>query len=1155
MEHWKNIKVETYKGQKKFLTEFTKDELIYEKVKCATDSIHVIETYFYIFDQTKNNGKGEIVPFILFPFQRELIKSYEKNRFNITNKYRQAGISTVTCAYLAVYIAFNSNRSVAIVANKLETARDELMKDVTDFVDMLPPFLHPKISGKDAANHKRYTNGSQVKAFATNSLRGYTPTFLFWDEAAWCDNGESFWTGTLPTLSTGGNAALVSCVTKDTMVWTNNGLIEMSEIINESKRGSYFINDYHVLGKNHKRYGRIIKNNGVSPTYKINTELVSIEGTSEHKLWGYGHRSGDIGYLKLNVIKKNDLIAIQYGINSFGSLNEIKYLPYTDKYSYYNFKLTDKFIDFLSLIYYKGFIIIEMRNYLKHVKLEIHELNDNDRNIVNSFIDEYNTTYPEIEIKSKITFIENSFYSESKQLNYIFYYLRFNEFKDRSYNNRTLTPLTRKFEGYYLKRLIKEIIKLNPDKIINENNFMIKFNNITMGRQFQQILLNEGIICSYDSSIKMTREELLKDRYLIVYMNYEYYINNTEYDPLLFDQNLPLGIMYYIRTLLEKYDINLPFGQYKRFQMVSIIDNLKDIVSNEDYIILDGYVSKNIYWTKVYDKIKGNNYTYDFSLPNNDNDFWAHSVIYNGILGHQTPNGLDPVFYKTYNNAKKGESEFVANELYWYYDPRYGKDLIWKKKDKDGNDIIKKEEDPKNYKKLINAGWKPSSPWYESMVSKFNSDKKKIAQELECVVGDTIVTVKNNQTEEISDIKIEELYLKIKDDKYSVLNHRNEFVDFGGIVRHQKDITIKTITTHGEIETTLSHIFINKEGKQIFANELKRQDFILAKNGYAQVIATHLISKDQFVYDLVNVGEDSLYLTNGIVSHNCSFLGSGNNFIDEEHIRRIEEGQIKDPIRMEYDEFFWIWEDPIHNASYVMTVDVSTGAGDDYSSIIILKQHETHLEQVAEFKHKVSPDTLGVIANDYGRRYNNAFAIVDVTGGIGAMTMKTILDLGYSNVYYGQNRHEPTKEKLTDYVKEDENGKPLVPGFIISTSNRGMVLTEMKRAVEANEIEIRSYRLVSEFKTFISTTNNRVADHRRSFNDDLIIALAMGIYVFSYDIKSVGMSIEKTKKMLTAITSTVSDYNTGNQFVNKDTFVDPSNPYVANSWLFRGLKK
>jgi hypothetical protein len=394
----------------------------------------------------------------------------------------------------------------------------------------------------------------------------------------------------------------------------------------------------------------------------------------------------------------------------------------------------------------------------------------------------------------------------------------------------------------------------------------------------------------------------------------------------------------------------------------------------------------------------------------------------------------------------------------------------------------------------------------------------------------------------------------VKNNKYKVLNNKGEFVDFDGINVKNTNETILIKTINNTIEVTKSHILLTIFG-EIESNKLSIGDFISTKDGYEEIITIENFNEEKLVYDLINVGTDSLYLTNGIVSHNCSFLGSGNNFIDEEHIRRIEESQIKDPIRMEYDEFFWIWEDPIKDKSYVMTVDVSTGAGDDYSTIIILKQHETHLEQVAEFKHKVSPDTLGVIANDYGRRYNNAFAIVDITGGIGAMTMKTILDLGYTNVHYTVNRHEPTKEKLNDYTKEDENGKTLVPGFVISTSNRGMVLTEMKRAVESNEIDIKSYRLISEFKTFVTTTNNRVADHRRSFNDDLIIALAMGVYVFSYDIKSVGMSIEKTKKMLSAITSTVNDYSTGNQITNNTTFVDPSNPYVANSWLFRGLKK
>lgn len=1018
MDFWRNIKIKTFKGEEKFLANFTQEELIYEKVKCATDSIYVIETYFYIFDQTKNNNKGEIVPFKLFPFQTDLVKSYEDNRFNITNKYRQAGISTVTCAWLATYIAFNANRSVAIVANKLETARDELMKDVTSFIDMLPPFLHPKILDKNTATHKMYSNGSQVKAFATNSLRGYTPTFLFWDEAAWCENGESFWTGTLPTLSTGGNAALVSCVTKDTMVWSNKGLIEISEIIENKIKGSYAVDKYEVLGRYKKRESNIIKNNGVGKTKKITTDHLFIESTLLHKFWAYNNKTGNIGYTRTENIKKDDYVGIQYGLNIYGDVDTVKYLTTDNAYQYYNYKITEKFSDILALFYHKGKLDIKYSNGRHRCILYFNNLINSDYNIINDFFNEYKNTYPELYNEDKIKFNENEVICSLSQISDIFYYLDLNfDIKYDVITNRTISKFIRKFKGVYLKRFVKKFINLIPDKILHDNSFEVKINSILMGRQIQQILINSGVICSYDPTIDFKKRDKPVDRFLKVNLNYEYYINNDEYNPLLFDQLIPIGISHNIRTILEKYNILLPFAFYNRFKLIDIINKVSDIVTPEDFNILKGYVSEDIYWSKITNVEKNKNYTYDFSLPNDKNDFWAHSVIYNGIIGHQTPNGLDPVFYKTYNNAKNGMSEFVANELYWYYDPRYSRDLVWKKKNPDGIEIIIKEENKENYRNLLTDGWKPSSPWYESMASKFNNDKKKIAQELE-----------------------------------------------------------------------------------------------------------------------------------------CSFLGSGNNFIDEEHIRRIEETQMIDPIRMEYEDFFWIWEDPIKGASYIMVIDVSTGAGDDYSSIIILKQLESHLEQVAEFKHKVSPDTLGVIANDYGIRYNNAFAIVDITGGIGAMTVRVMLDLGYNNMHYSVSRHEPTKEKLNDYIKEDENGKSLVPGFVISTSNRGMLLTEMKRAVEANEIEIKSYRLVSEFKTFISTTNNRVADHRRSFNDDLVIALAMGIYVFSFDIRSVGMSVEKTKRMLSAITSTVSDHKNESVITNSDNIFNPNNPYVTNNWLFRGLK-
>ena len=1155
MENWKKRKFTTYKNEEKYLIEFTQEELIYEKVKCATDSIYVIENYFTVFDQTKNNGQGEIIPFILFPFQIDLIYSYEKNRFNITNKYRQAGISTVTCAWLATYIAFNSNRSVAIVANKLETARDELMKDVTTFIDMLPPFLHPKISDKDAATHKVYSNGSQVKAFATNTLRGYTPTFLFWDEAAWCENGESFWTGTLPTLSTGGNAALVSCVTKDTMVFTNNGLVEISEMIDETEKNSYIVGDYEVLGRHNKRFGNILKNNGFRQTKKIQTEHVTIEGTNNHKLWSYSTSTGTIKYAELRNIKNNHYLGLQYGLNIFGDVNEIKFIPdLNDNYGYFNYKITDKFIDLLSLFYHKGYIEVLSIDNKENLKLIINNLNDVENNIILEFLKEYINIYPDYFSEKDIKFTNNKFICNIQQSTVMFYYmgLDFNKKFDKP-TNRTLTKFIRKFKGDLLIRFIKTYFNLNNKIIKNNNSFSVNVTSPIMGRQLQQILINYGVICSYDPTIKLSKKSIKSNKYLTIDLDYDEFLKTEKYDPSLFDQEIPLGIFHNVNLVLEKYEIKLPFGYYKRFQMLQYLDKMNDILSDTDKETLNSYVSKDIYWSKVI-KIEDNkNQTYDFSLPNNPDDIWAHSVIYNGIIGHQTPNGLDPVFYKTYDKAKNGTSEFKANELYWYYDPRYSIGLKWKKKNKDETEFVITENNKKKYKELIADGWKPTSPWFESMVSKFNNDKKKIAQELECVVGDTLITVKNNETCLIEKIKIEDLYNKINISEYTVLNHNGDFVKFEGInIKNVHDTLKFTTNKNKNIEVTLNHILISKNG-EVLSKDLNIGDYILTKDGFEEIINIKNITENKLVYDLIDVAIDSLYLTNDIVSHNCSFLGSGNNFIDEEHIRRIEESQACDPIRMEYEDYFWIWEDPIKDESYVMVVDVSTGAGDDYSTIIILKQHETHLEEVAEFKHKVAPDTLGVIAHDYGLKYNNAFAIVDITGGIGAMTMKTMLDMGYTNVHYSLSRHEPTKEKLSDYIKEDENGKILVPGFVISTSNRGMILTEMKRAIEANEVDIKSFRLTSEMKTFISTTNNRIADHRRSFNDDLLIALAMGIYVFSYDIKSVGLSIEKTKKMLSAITSSNSNYSTDTN--NNIPYVNPNNPYISNNWLFKGLNR
>jgi hypothetical protein len=205
----------TKSGDVKEASKLTYHEQEDEIIRCATNPIYFIETYLTIFDQTQGTA-GTIVPFKLFPMQKELIETYLANKFVVANKYRQAGISTTTCAYIAWYIMFNENRQVAIVADKLETARDELMSDVVEFIDNCPDWLRPKTGRqtekflKDTQKLKLYDNGSRLGAFSSKGLRGMTPTLLFWDETAWTEKGDKFWTSALPTLQTGGAAIMVS---------------------------------------------------------------------------------------------------------------------------------------------------------------------------------------------------------------------------------------------------------------------------------------------------------------------------------------------------------------------------------------------------------------------------------------------------------------------------------------------------------------------------------------------------------------------------------------------------------------------------------------------------------------------------------------------------------------------------------------------------------------------------------------------------------------------------------------------------------------------------------------------------------------------------------------------------------------------------------
>lgn len=193
------------------MANLTKEQILIEYVKCQKDIAYALKTYLETYDNTVK----KYVPLELFPDQQSLISDYENFNENIALKYRQAGVTTVTAAWASKKLVFAKKtepEKVLIIANKLDTSQ-EMANKIRSFIGQWPSWLGVDFSqDKNSQKHFKLTNGCEVKAVATSkdALRGFTPTILVFDEAAFIDADSDFWAACMASLSTGGKVIVVS---------------------------------------------------------------------------------------------------------------------------------------------------------------------------------------------------------------------------------------------------------------------------------------------------------------------------------------------------------------------------------------------------------------------------------------------------------------------------------------------------------------------------------------------------------------------------------------------------------------------------------------------------------------------------------------------------------------------------------------------------------------------------------------------------------------------------------------------------------------------------------------------------------------------------------------------------------------------------------
>jgi hypothetical protein len=206
--------------------QYTKEQ-VDEYIKCATDPVYFCEKYVKV----KTLDKG-VVPFKLYPYQKKFVNEIHKNRFVISKWPRQCGKSTCVTSYICHYICFNQSVNVAILANRLKTAKEELFSKLQLAYESLPHFLQQGVVEWNKTSFK-LENGSRVMCDATSStaIRGGSYNLLLLDEYAFLPGhvAEEFYSSTYPTISAGTTTKLI-------IVSTPNGMNHFHKLWIDSMR-------------------------------------------------------------------------------------------------------------------------------------------------------------------------------------------------------------------------------------------------------------------------------------------------------------------------------------------------------------------------------------------------------------------------------------------------------------------------------------------------------------------------------------------------------------------------------------------------------------------------------------------------------------------------------------------------------------------------------------------------------------------------------------------------------------------------------------------------------------------------------------------------------------------------------------------------------
>ena len=303
--------------------------------------------------------------------------------------------------------------------------------------------------------------------------------------------------------------------------------------------------------------------------------------------------------------------------------------------------------------------------------------------------------------------------------------------------------------------------------------------------------------------------------------------------------------------------------------------------------------------------------------------------------------------------------------------------------------------------------------------------------------------------------------------------------EFAHVQRHIADEFIRSVyPTISSCKDTKVIIVSTPNGFNMFYKywndaEEGTNDFTPFKVHWSSVPDRDKVWKDKIQS---TIGEDAFRQ-----EYEAEFLGSSNTLVSYE---KLQELSYISPIYRKNDVDVFEDEDKSH--SYVITVDVARGQGLDYSAFTVFDITNIPYKIVAKYKsNHVAPLVFPNIINIIGKKYNNAYILIEVND-IGSQVSDVLHhDLEYENLFstawYG--RHG---QQLSGFVGGKRDSQF---GVRTTKSMKKVGCSNLKALIEDDKLLIPDYDMISELTTFVSSADSFAAEE--GANDDLVITLVL----------------------------------------------------------------